>query len=44
MFVHAQVLEATVAEALAADLERLSAKGTFHASFIIRTAVGPKAN
>lgn len=42
MFVHAQVLDAMLAEALAADLERSSAEGTFHASFIIRTAVGTK--
>jgi ubiquinone/menaquinone biosynthesis C-methylase UbiE len=42
MFVHAQVLDAPVADALAEDLQRLSARGDFHASFIIRTAVGTK--
>ena len=39
MFVHAQVLDASVADALAADLKQLDASGAFHASFIIRTAV-----
>jgi hypothetical protein len=42
MFVHAQVLDAVVADAVAADLEQLKASGKFHASFIIRTAVGMK--
>jgi ubiquinone/menaquinone biosynthesis C-methylase UbiE len=42
MFVHANVLDASIAEALAMDLERLNARGKFHASFIIRTAVGTK--
>ncbi|MBV9358416.1 MAG: methyltransferase domain-containing protein [Chloroflexi bacterium] len=42
MFVHAQVLEAAVAEALATDLERLSAEGNFHASFVIRAGYGVK--
>jgi hypothetical protein len=37
MFVHAQVLDAAIAAALAADLEQLSASGQFHASVIIRT-------
>ncbi|MGI9147647.1 MAG: hypothetical protein ACR2IK_14005 [Chloroflexota bacterium] len=42
MFVHAEVLDASIAEALAKDLEHLSSRGMFHASFIIRTAVGTK--
>jgi hypothetical protein len=29
MFVHAQVLDASIAEALGSDLERSSARGTF---------------
>jgi hypothetical protein len=44
MFVHAQVLDPSIAEALTTDLEHLSARGQFHASFIIRTAVGTKPN
>lgn len=42
MFIHAEVLDATLGQALAEDLEALSAAGTFHASFTIRTAVGTK--
>ncbi len=42
MFVHAEVLDAAVARALAADLEALSARGDFHASFMICTAVGTR--
>ena len=42
MFVHAEVLDASVGYALAEDLQRLSASGDFHASFMICTAVGTK--
>lgn len=42
MFVHAEVLDATVGQALAEDLQRLSASGNFHGSFMICTAVGTK--
>jgi ubiquinone/menaquinone biosynthesis C-methylase UbiE len=42
MFVHAEVLDATLGQMLAEDIEALSANGTFHASFTIRTAVGTK--
>ena len=43
MFVHAQVLDGAVADALASDLERLSAEGNFHAGFIIRAGCGIKS-
>ena len=42
MFVHAEVLDAQVGQALGDDLQRLSASGNFHASFMICTAVGTK--
>src|SRR5947209_10556968 len=42
MFIHAEVLDAALGQALAEDLEALSASGTFHASFTIHTAVGTK--
>jgi hypothetical protein len=40
MFMHAEVLDASLGQALAEDLEALSATGSFHTSFTIRKAVG----
>ena len=42
LFVHAGLIEAADADALAADLEDLSARGEFSASFVVFTAVGTR--
>ncbi len=42
MFIHAQLIEETTAQAVLADLEALNAKGEFSASFIVQAAVGTK--
>ncbi len=42
MFVHAEVLDATLGHVLADDLQRLSARGDFHARIMINTTVGTK--
>jgi ubiquinone/menaquinone biosynthesis C-methylase UbiE len=42
MFVHAELIDQTIAQSLLDDLEALNAKGEFSASFIVHAAVGTK--